>query len=37
MSGFRAEEAERTSGGEKARLAAGSEEGIEEDVEEVMM
>lgn len=37
MSGFRVEEAETTSCGAKARLAAGSEEGIEDEAVEVMM
>ena len=37
MSGFKDEEAAMTSWGAKARLAAGSEEGTLEEVEEVMM
>lgn len=37
MSGFRAEVEGRTSWGAKARLAKGSEAGMEEEEEEVMM
>ena len=37
MSGFRVEEAERTSWGAKARLATGSEEAIEDEAVEVIM
>lgn len=37
MSGFKDEEAERTSCGAKARLATGSEDGTLEEAVEVMM
>lgn len=37
MSGFKVEVEERTSGGAKARFAAGSEVDIEEEAEEVIM